>query len=75
MYFVIKNTDGDTIVSSMTKEVLEERLNEDWYGTDVKFLNEIPKNNDTNYWGEDILIIKGDIVTPKPVQTVTEYEI
>jgi len=73
MYFVINNSDGDTYVQMLTKEELVKRLNEEYYGSDPIFLDKIPSNMDTNYWGEGILIIKGAVTVPQPVQIVTEY--
>jgi hypothetical protein len=78
-YFLIHNSDGDTTVREVDpKEVAENLAAGDYYGPDTEFLSEIPKNNDTNYWGENTyLLIKGEIVTPKPkTMTVVEtYEI
>lgn len=72
MYFVIRNSDGDTSVTPMTKKQILEYLNED-EGTD--FLLQIPSNHDTNYWGDKVLIIKGEVVTPTPKEKVIEYTI
>jgi len=76
MYFIIQNSDGDTTVQQVPKEELARRLTPDKngdnsYGSDG-FLEEI-KEDDTNYWGENILIIKGDIVSPKPKDVVKSY--
>jgi hypothetical protein len=72
-YFVIINSDGDTTVDVVTKDVLLERLDENYYGN-REFLSSIPKG-DTNYWGDSILIIKGDVVTPTPITTITKFDI
>lgn len=61
-YFIIQNHDGDTTVERATKEEVERRLNEE----DLETHSEAPKDADTNYWGEKALIIKGEIVSPKP---------
>lgn len=74
MYFVISNSDGDTTVEQVTEAILKERLAEGYYGS-VEFKSSLNDNKDTNYWGNDILIIKGEIVVPQPVQTVTEYKL
>ena len=61
-YYIISNSDGDTTVVEVTKDELINRMNpEDTYYGDKSFLQKIT-NNDTNYWGENILIIKGCIV-------------
>lgn len=72
-YFVIRNSDGDTYVDEVSEEVLKKRLAEEHYGP-TGFLQKIT-GNDTNYWGDKILIIKGSIVIPQAVQTVTEYKL
>jgi len=74
-YYIINNSDGDTTVSEVTKEELLKRINpEDPYYGDKRFLQKISKN-DTNYWGDNILIIKGNIITPKPKEKVVTYDI
>lgn len=73
-YFVIRNRGGDTHVEEVDEQTLKKRLAEEYYGK-VCFMNRIGNTTDTNYWGENILIIKGEIVTPRPVQVVTEYRL
>lgn len=72
-YFIISNSDGDTSVTPMTESELLDALGEDYWG-DVDFLKNLAEN-DTNYWGGDILIIKGSMVIPKPKAVVTSYEL
>lgn len=74
MYFVISNSDGDTTVEHLEAETLKQRLAVNYYG-DIDFKSDISDPSDTNYWGRDILIIKGDIVVPQAVQTITEYKL
>ncbi len=74
MYYVITNSDGDTTVTEVDGETLKERLAEGYWGN-VGFKRDLSGNTDTNYWGENILIIKGNIIVPQPVQTVTEYKL
>jgi len=75
-YFVIDNSDGDTYVRQMTRTQVEQMLVEwDEMGEQAgEFLSEVPEA-DTNYWGGKTLIIKGEIVIPKPVETVTTWEV
>ena len=73
-YFIISNSDGDTTVDVVDKETLLERIKEEYYG-DREVFTEMPSDNDTNYWGEGILVIKGKVVSPKPVQVITDFEI
>jgi len=72
-YFVIHNSDGDATVDFFTKEDLLTNLNDGYWG-DVGFINSI-EQNDTNYWGESILIIKGKIAVPEVATIVTSYEV
>jgi hypothetical protein len=72
-YFVISNSDGDTTITELTKEQLLKAIKENYWGT-KGILDKCP-DDDTNYWGENILIIKGKIVTPVPEQVVTRYNI
>lgn len=73
-YFIIHNGEGDTTVDCVTKEVLLERIKENYYGSG-EYLNNMPINSDTNYWGGSILVIKGSIVTPQAKTKITEYTI
>lgn len=81
MYFIIRNSDGDTRVQRVTQTELEKRLTvEDgahWYGTggfmSIEDLEE--KGYDTNYWGNNLLIIKGEVVVPHPVETVVQWAV
>ena len=78
-YFIIHNGEEDTTVEEVTKEVLLERITPEegeecnYYGNGG-FLSSIPKN-DTNYWGDNILIIKGEIVVPEKKEVVTAFKI
>ena len=73
-YFVINNSDGDTTITELTKEQLLKAIQENYWGKKGIF-NTLPKDLDTNYWGENILIIKGRVVEPKPEQVITKYNI
>lgn len=74
-YFIISNSDGDTTVDVVDKETLLERIDDGYYGNDRKPFKELPKENDTNYWSDGILIIKGKVVSPVAEQVVTKYNI
>ena len=74
MYFVIRNSDGDTSVEMLDKDTLLGRITPDEEYGNKGFITKI-KEQDTNYWGDDILIIKGDIVSPEVEQTITKYTI
>lgn len=72
-YFIISNSDGDTTVEAVDKDTLLKRIEEDYYGGGI--LEGLPKENDTNYWGDNILVIKGKVVSPVAEQVVTKYSI
>ena len=69
-YYKIYNSDGDTYVTETTKEEILRGLDEEEYDC----MDSID-DSDTNYWGEDHLIIKGEIVTPRKKEVVTKYDI
>lgn len=72
-YFVINVTADGPCIATLTETELLERINSgDYYDTPVKFNNTIP---DLEYLSDGITVIKGEIITPKPVETVTEYAI
>lgn len=75
MYFVISNCKGETTVESLNKEQLTTGLNNKAWGDNVVFMDKIPEF-DTNYWsGGAVLIIKGDIIVPRPVEYVIKLEV
>jgi len=76
MYFVIQNRWGDTTVQPFTKAMLLKALLDEDFG-DVKAMDQkvFDDEEDTNYWGDNILIIKGELVQPRPVEVVKEFEI
>ena len=82
-YFVITNSDGDTSIDALTSEELKSRLTAEegedgacYYGKPV-FKGTLPSDQwDTNYWGEnEMLIIKGRIVVPEPETVVETYKL
>ena len=72
-YFIIFNSEGDTHVEELTKQELENRLNEKYYG-DIDFLNKI-SDTDTNYWFGKTLIIKGEILKPQKKEVITKFKL
>jgi len=73
MYYVIQNSDGDSIVRSYTKKELLIEIEEGSFGEGI--MTEFPVNHDTNYWCGEALIIKGKMVVPKAEQVITKYKI
>lgn len=78
-YYLIYNSDGDTMVSEYEKEdLLKEIEDGEWTMDDdepPEFLDSIPKDRDTNYWKGKMLIIKGEIVTLEKKEVVTKYDL
>jgi hypothetical protein len=74
MYFVISNSSGQPFVEQLDEATLKHRLSVNYYGAG-DFKSDISDISCTTYWGRDLLIIKGDIVVPQAVQTVTEYKL
>ncbi len=75
VYFVISNSDGDTTVDCYTKQQLDALLNDESWGKQEFTQPGDRALGDTSYWGGKILIIKGEIVAPKAVTRVTQFEI
>jgi hypothetical protein len=76
-YFVITNFSGDTRITPYTKEKLLKAIDDGDYGDYVHFFNDVTDgSNDLSYWGsDDILIIKGEVVTPTPVTEIVRHTI
>ncbi len=69
-YFVVRfSEDGDVSLYCGTKEELEAKLNDQYWGSEPRFLT--PTSNFENESG--LLIIKGTLVTPGPVETVKRW--
>lgn len=71
-YFMISGLEGSPTLREFTKPELNELLNEEL--KNGNFLEKIEKE-DLLYWNDECLIIKGKIITPRPVTTITELEI
>ncbi len=74
-YYLIHNCDGDTTVSEIIKDEFLAEIEGGQWGESPEFLDAIPKDRDTNYWKGKMLIIKGEIVTPKEKEVVTKYDL
>ena len=63
-YFIIHcNADGEITVEQISHKELIDRLNDpDYYGEDIKLLTNL-EEIDPQYWREQFLIIKGEIIT------------
>lgn len=72
-YFIIKPTEDGAKIYNMDKNSLRTFLNEQPDGWE--FSSDLEKlGTDPNYWGYTMLIIKGSIIKPEPVEVVKEYK-
>lgn len=78
MYFLITaNEDGETYVTQISniEKFLQELADGD-YGKSPKFLSDRREfSTDTNEWNGAMLLIKGEVVVPKPMEVVTKYSV
>ena len=79
MYYVIYNSEDGVRITKHTKEDLEEKLNERYWGPDVKTLCALPSEPNPDYWDNGsnttLVIIEGMCVVPHEVKTVTELKL
>jgi hypothetical protein len=77
-YYVIQNSDGDTIVTAYSKDDLEKALFVKAFGDKVEFLDAMFDSlgmNETSMWGDSVMIIKGRTVQPTPVKVIKTYHL
>lgn len=75
-YYVIRTSCDGIYVNVMSKEMLLKEFGEEGSGYSAEqVLDEMPPDVDPNYWGESLLIIKGKVVSPKAVETVTHWDV
>jgi hypothetical protein len=78
-YYIHYWTDDSSGVDIVTKEELLTRIKLDKYGTTYygqrpRFLSEFPTGVHVSYF-PTLMIVKGEVVVPREVKTVTEYEL
>jgi len=73
MCYVIHNSDGDTTVEVISAETFLERIEEEYWGSEIKYLQTFTDRIDTNCWGNSILCIRGDIVFPIPKDVIVKH--
>jgi len=74
-YFLITvNEDGDIRISTMLKDKVMSALEDHGLIPD-DLLTNLTSTIDPQYWGKSGLLIKGEIVVPKAITKVTEYEV
>ena len=75
MYYIIHcSEDGEISVSEFTEEKLLVELNDDYWGTNG-FIEKIDSDNPQEWDADKLLIIKGEIIKPKPKKIVDTYEL
>lgn len=72
-YLIFCDEDGDVSVEEYIKPDLLKALQDEDYGP-IGFIDKLG-DNDPQYWGNNALIIKGEIVKPKPKTVFKELEI
>lgn len=60
-------------VEYITEKVLLERINENYYGEDVKYLDTMPNCYDGCFDKQGVMIFEAKLIVPKAKQVVTEY--
>ena len=77
-YFVIVIGEDGINVDHLSKATLIERLDEHYYGNDLKFLDKVPEEYSDN-WNvnstNSAIVIKGHVIQPTTKRTVIEYEV
>lgn len=75
-YIVLStNADGETEVERLTEDELTKRLADDYYGSTEMLVGDLPDERDPKCWGEQLVIIKGEVIIPQAVSTVTEWKL
>lgn len=77
-FFIIKSTaDGTTFDGPLTRETLEKRLAENYYGPNKRFAAKNPGTDGFCFRLDDdeLLVIRGNIVQPKPSEVVTRWQV
>jgi hypothetical protein len=73
-YIITQNEDGEASVNVLSKEQIEKVLGDGDFN-EFNIVNNVPHYYIEN-WGNNMIIIKGEIVVPKPIkQVVTKWEI
>lgn len=75
MYYVISAGADGVHISEYTKKQLENLLIADGFLGESRICATFPKETDVNYWGDRLVIIKGEVVMPQAVQIVQVFEL
>ncbi len=74
-YFVITTSEDGLYIEQMDKETLLKKLDDGDWDDSYEVRTRIPDSRDPNYWGSSVTIIKGEVVTSKPVAVATRFEV
>ena len=75
-YIVIScSEDGEVYMNTYSAEALKKNLNEDYWGRDVEFLTSPPRTRRLGETEVGIFIIKGDFVSPRAKEVVTQWQL
>jgi hypothetical protein len=84
-YFILTSGEDGTRIEQVTEAELHKRITPDKHGDHyysgskpTVFLGSVPEDDKGCWRGVDdnaVLVIKGDIIIPQAVQTVTKYEL
>lgn len=67
---VVATEDGVSVTFGPDAEMqAEELLRNGWKALDVR-----PSNTDPNYWQHRFLVLRGEIVVPQAIETVTKWK-
>jgi hypothetical protein len=70
MLLEIHNSDGDTFINVVSEEDVKVLLKEG-----CKFFSALPSEADTNYWDGKSLLLRAEVVVPKPKKVVMDWEL
>lgn len=82
-YFIVRSTGDGTSISCLSEQELLDRITPDedgetYYGGELTFLGDIPSSS-KGYWDDTpdnaVLIIRGEIIKPVPVDVVRKFEL
>jgi hypothetical protein len=74
-YFVISSGEDSISVERLSKEELLKRLKEDYYGPTGDIIGDLPDESDPMCWGNQLVVIKGNVVVPTEKTTVTDWAV
>lgn len=77
-YFLVRASDGEASIEQLSGEELRDKFLEtedDGAELDGRLAFKKVPTEDSNYWGDRFLIVKGSIVVPKETKVVKEWRL